>query len=279
MSYQELLHHSILELDELNSLIISAQKIKSTEEECPYCKKNSKCISCRDRDKIVLHHMLLVRKISGEFSRRCHLPADDFMADGIIGLNLAIDEFDLSESNKFFHFAENRIRWQIVSGDLFGPLVNIPKSARKSIKDITERIDRCRAKGIPISYKKICRELKITEKRFHELLEVIKSWQRSYFIELEEGDVPIYDHNFKNYHFDNEEWIYEEDLKPALEFLNEYQRYLITSYYGIGTEEKTLRELSQEYDQSYEKTRLDYHNTIERLRTYFKKEIEGIKNE
>ena len=155
MSYHDLLQHSILDLEEINELIKSAQKVcKCQQNDSP------KCIPCYDREKVILHHMRLIRKICSEYSERSQFSTDDFMADGIIGLNKAIDDFDLNQSNKFFHFATNSIHWEILAGDLLSPLISMPISARKKIKRVLEIIDECELKGETLSYSKICKDLK-----------------------------------------------------------------------------------------------------------------------
>ena len=60
--------------------------------------------------------------------------------------------------------------------------------------------------------------------------------------------------------------------------LTEYQREIIISYYGINSEEKTLRQLSKEFSQSYEKTRQDYLTALDCLKHYFRLDIEESKN-
>ena len=273
MSYDDLCKHSFLELDELNDLIQSAQG------ECE-CSENSqiKCIRCLDRDKVILHHMLLVRKICGEFSRNSDLSIDDFMADGIIGLNLAIDEFDLEQSNKFFHFASNSIRWAISNGDIFAPLVSIPRGSRDQISQVSQRIDELEAQGESYTYSQLCEEFNISRVRLIEFLDIIRSRREKYRYEYNKHvqEEMIEGKNDK-YNYNDEEWIYKNDVQVVLEVLTDYHREIIVSYYGIGVETKTLRKLSKEFGQSYEKTRKDYHKALERLKEHFNPDIKEEK--
>ena len=274
MLYQDLLQHSILELVELNELIVSAQN------ECE-CEQNSetRCIPCYDREKIVFHHMKLVRKICKEFSQNTTLAVDEFMADGLIGLHKAIDKFDLEQSNKFFHFASNSIRWEVMAGDLYSPLIIIPWPTRKKIRKLLKKIDEYEARNEVYTYEQMCKDLKVSKTRLAELLYLSKSKQKVKVSDEDPLKEESYDHNAEKYHYDNEDWINSSDLKPALESLSDYERKIIVSYYGIEGEEKTLGELSKEFNQSYEYTRRGYHQALESLRCYFRLEIQQRENE
>lgn len=269
--YNKLLHHSILELDDLGRLIKSAQN----ECEC-VSDDRVKCIPCLDREKIIFHHMQLVRKICKELSEKSRLDVDEFMADGIIGLNNAINEFDPDESKSFFHFASNAIRWTIIAGDISGPLIKIPSGARRKIRKIHNRINQCEQKGETISYQQLCEEFNIDKSRLLDFLTVLQSRQVRYIIEEDGSDKDPVDQVLTRHYYDSEEWIDELDLENALETLSDYQKKIITNIFGIGTDEKTLRQLSKEFEQSYEKTRQDYHKALDCLKQYFNSDKEEI---
>lgn len=276
MSYQDLLNHSILSLEEINGLIKSAQQKCTCEEE----EEGVKCIPCYDRETLIFHHMLLIRKVAGEFSKNPNTNVDEFMADGIIGLDDAIDEFDLEKSDKFFHFAENSIRWAITAGGLFGPLIKVPGAARRKIKKIIEKIDEFEAKGEPVSYTKICEDLDITRTRLFELLDIIKSKQRLYITDDQQDENnESYDRQVTKYHYDKDDWIYSVDLQPALNSLTDYQKKIILARYGIDGPERTIRQISRDLNQDYGKTRRDYHKAFDLLKKYFQQDIEAWENE
>lgn len=266
--YSKLLQHSILDLEEIEDLIESAQK------ECECVEGESvRCLRCLDREKIIMHYMQLVRKICRELSEKSFLHVDEFMADGIIGLNNAIDEFDLWHESKFFHFAQNAIRWQVIAGQISGPLIRIPSGARRKIQKIKNRIEEYEKEGKKISYEELCEEFDINKKKLIEFLTVLQSKQVKSFLFEEDGPDDVVDQKVTKYHYDSEEWIDQLDVKEAIETLDDHQKKIITHIYGIGVEEKTLGQLSKEFGQNYEKVRWDYHRALKRLKRYFERDL------
>ena len=272
-SYEDIFSHKILSLKELDRYLMCAK------EKCLCSEvKNRKCGACLAREQIILHHMALAKKICIEFSKTSGIDEKEFMADAIIGLNDAIDDFKVSKTSegrisKFFHFATNAIKWQIIRGDLFGPIIKIPSSARKKIRKLISKIEEYQTQKESLPISEICEELEMTRPQLIKLLEIIESGYYKNQSESREvtSGLAMDDSVYRQY--DKEDWIYKHDLQPALDSLNEYEKTIIVSYYGIETDQKTLKELSMQFNCSYEKVRQDYHKAMGNLKDFFKKDL------
>ena len=87
------------------------------------------------RDEIIERHLRLIKKIAGYY-KKDHVSADDLMADGIIGLNQALDKFDPNSNKPFTPFARAAIENEIKFSDLLFDKMTLPQHAKSLVKKI-----------------------------------------------------------------------------------------------------------------------------------------------
>lgn len=97
-----------------------------------------------ERERLILEHLGQVHLIAGRIHDRLpdHIPIDDLISTGVIGLISAIDNFDPSRNVQLKTYAEHKIR-----GAIFDSLRGLdwaPRMLRKRAKEIEAAIDACK---------------------------------------------------------------------------------------------------------------------------------------
>ena len=128
------------------------------------------------KDRIIIEYAPLIKFIALKIASRLpsNIELDDPISCGVIGLMDAIEKFDPKRDNKFKTYAEFRIRGAIL--DELRSQDWVPRSIREKAK----LVERAYAKlesvfGRPATDDEMCKELKVTQDEFHELLNKSKS--------------------------------------------------------------------------------------------------------
>lgn len=113
--YTDLLNHKILDRSKEHQLLIEA---KSGNE--------------MSRERLIRENMRLVKKIARGYARPDEgVSADDLMADGVMGLMRAIEDFDLERMGRFSTYAYTMIHWKIGRSELLNEIIRIPVYVRE----------------------------------------------------------------------------------------------------------------------------------------------------
>jgi RNA polymerase sigma factor for flagellar operon FliA len=92
--------------------------------------------SPRDRDRLIVEHLEIARRISLRVARRCPswVTADDLVAAGMLGLAEAAERYDETRQEPFLVFAEKRIRGAVLDELRRGDIM--PRRSRQMARKI-----------------------------------------------------------------------------------------------------------------------------------------------
>ncbi len=90
----------------------------------------------RDRDRLIIEHLDIARRISLRVARRCPswVTADDLVSAGMLGLAEAAERYDESRQEPFLVFAEKRIRGAVLDELRRGDIM--PRRSRQMARKI-----------------------------------------------------------------------------------------------------------------------------------------------
>jgi len=128
------------------------------------------------KDEIVVEYAPLVRFIAQKIASRLpsNIELDDLISCGVIGLMDAIVKFDPTRDNKFKTYAEFRIRGSIL--DELRSQDWVPRSIREKAKLIERAYSKLEVLlGRPATDEEMCKELKVSQEEFYEMLNKAKS--------------------------------------------------------------------------------------------------------
>ncbi len=96
------------------------------------------------REELILEHLGQVQLIARRIHERLpgHVPLDDLISTGVIGLIAAIDNFDLSRKVQLKTYAEHKIRGAIY--DSLRGLDPVSRTVRKKAREIENAIEVCK---------------------------------------------------------------------------------------------------------------------------------------
>ncbi|MBT7611214.1 MAG: FliA/WhiG family RNA polymerase sigma factor [Bacteriovoracaceae bacterium] len=142
--------------------------------------KNLKDYRCtvdpKVKDEIVIEYAPLVKYIAQKIAARLpsNIELDDLISCGVIGLMDAIQKFDPTRDNKFKTYAEFRVRGAIL--DELRAQDWVPRSIREKAKLVERAYAKLESNlGRPATDEEMCKELKLTQDDFYDLLNKAKS--------------------------------------------------------------------------------------------------------
>lgn len=229
------------------------------------------------KDKIIIEYAPLIRYIAQKIASRLpsNIELDDLISCGVIGLMDAIDKFDPSRDNKFKTYAEFRIRGAIL--DELRAQDWVPRSIREKAKLVEKTYARLEANlGRQATDEEMCKELKITQDEFYDLLNKSKAvsllniddsntFNRgdkksiAGMLESDKGANPFSAVSYKDL---------QEKIKDGIKSLPEKQRLVLSLYYY---EDLNLKEIGQVLDVTESRVSQLHTQAVLKLRSKLKK--------
>ena len=236
--------------------------------------------SAEIKNELMLNYMWVVKFVvqKTKLPTNSVLEMDDFMGIGMLGLNNAIERFDLDRGVKFETYAVPRIRGMIQ--DELRNLDWLPRSTRKKAQDYIAAKDKLSVeKGRDATIEEIMEELQITPDKYQKYLAAADS-ARSF--------LSLNDSNFYVNDYDNSVNILEEIPEDAddnflnaviekektdfivsyLSNLEEKKRLVMILYYY---EERNFREIGEDLGLTESRICQIHTSVINDLRDKFKK--------
>ncbi len=139
-----------------------------------------------ERERLILEHAPMIRYIAARIAMRlpAHVPLEDLISAGVIGLIDAVDRYDPSKKVKFKTYAEFRIRGAIL--DELRAMDWVPRSIRRKSARLEDAINRLQAKlGRPPEDEEIAEELGLGLEEFYKLLDEVKGVN---LLSIDEGE-------------------------------------------------------------------------------------------
>ena len=242
MKYTDLLNHDILDRSEERQLLIEA---KSGSE--------------MSRERLIRENMLLVRKIALEYARPDEgVSADDLMADGVLGLMSAIEDFDVERTCRFSTYAHVAIHWKIGRSELLNEMIRLPMYVRERQRKIQKAERDLAASGNHApTFEDISEASGVSLKHveLHALLHQTVIGVVSLDAPVSEGRTMTLADILPTQDTDINLDEIKSDLDWFLSLLPETERFILTRTYGIPVE-LTLTEMASRFGRSDEWVRL-----------------------
>lgn len=231
------------------------------------------------KHELILHYMWVVKYVL----QKTNLPTNslldetDFLSIGILGLNEAIEKFDIERGVKFESYAIPRIKGSIQ--DELRKLDWLSRSARKKAQDFINAKDRLSVEeGREVSAEEIMEKLQVTPEKYQKYLAAAASARASlsindsnFYINEDEEEINILEEipendedNFLNIAIEKERMGF---LVNYLEKLDQKKRLVMILYYY---EERTFKEIGADLGISESRVCQIHTQVINDLRTKFK---------
>lgn len=203
------------------------------------------------RDYAIRAFLPLVKKIIGKVASSDSniLDYDDLLQSGLLGLVEALDRYQLESGTKFITFAYTRIHGAVIDQlrktNLIGRAnTDQLKNVRKAIRKLTIEL------GREPAVHEICKELKMPEKKYHQLVNIsLFSFQNSLdeLQIMEDGShIPMIETIENTDQVSPEEFVINKSLKSEvsqiIRGLPERKRMVLALYFY---EELTLEEIGK----------------------------------
>ncbi len=128
------------------------------------------------KDEIIVEYAPLIKYLARKIAARlpANIELDDLVSCGVIGLMDAIEKFDPGRDNKFKTYAEFRIRGAML--DELRAQDWVPRSIREKAKLLERTYAKIESSlGRQPTDEEMCKELDISQKDFHDLVNKAKS--------------------------------------------------------------------------------------------------------
>ncbi len=229
------------------------------------------------REQLILEHLGQVQLIARRIHERLpeHVPLDDLISTGVIGLIAAIDNFDVSRSVQLKTYAEHKIRGAIY--DSLRGLDWVSRTVRKKARDIENAIEVCkqRLRREP-SEEEIAKELGLPLEEYRRrLIEVqgIDLQELEYNSEEEHGSdllrfIPDSEDNLPSRLVERSEL--ERLVAEAIEKMPQTERIVLSLYYE---QELSLKEIAPIIKLHLSRVSQLKAQAILRIRTYLDRRL------
>jgi RNA polymerase sigma factor for flagellar operon FliA len=146
-------------------------------------------LSAPEREALILEHTPLIRYVAGRIAMRlpAHVPLDDLVSAGVLGLIDAVDKFDPEQNVKFKTYAEFRIRGAIL--DELRAMDWVPRSVRRKSTQLEEIFQQLQRRlGREPTDDEAAEELGVSLDQFYGLLDQVKAVN---LLSLDDQDNPL----------------------------------------------------------------------------------------
>jgi RNA polymerase primary sigma factor len=243
-------------------------------------KNNNKKLYKETMNKLIRGNIRLVITIAKHYQHQ-GLPYIDLIQEGLIGLIIAINNFDPHKNFRLSTFCTYQIRATISRALINkGLLIRVPLDVAAALKKIDRKYIEVEEEDG--SYKLNIKEIDtiLNKNKINEYYNYFKNNYKS-------GDELVKAKGFNDdffTEFDNNNNISSEDdtfekkyerkdiINYLYKFVDEREKQILAWRYGIGGEEKSYREISKILDVSYQRVYEIERRALKRL-----KKIDGIK--
>lgn len=193
------------------------------------------------REKLILSNLRLVHSIVKKYVNvERGITSDDLMADGIVGLCKAIDQFDLSFGTRLSTYATLVIHSTVRRSSCLHGTIRLPEDVRTQVRQINRVKADLLREGLPITTDTIAARTQISVEDIDRLKhldsDVMYVFSFDMRVDGNEGEQALSDIVPDPA---SEEMYQRIEMEATLEFflskLNNAERFLIEGSYGIGT--------------------------------------------
>lgn len=199
------------------------------------------------RERLVIEHLTQVRIIAGRIHDRLpsHIPLEDLVSAGVVGLLDAIDNFDPSFNVQLKTYAEHRIHGAIM--DSLRELDWAPRETRKRSKLIEQAIHRVKQRlGREPMEEEIAAELKVSTSEYQQWLGDARAVEIHRLIAGDDQGTDLLDVISDDESLWPSQIVERSELERilslAIERMPKQERVVLSLYYD---QELTLREIAE----------------------------------
>lgn len=267
----------------LNSYLKDINKIPmlSREEEIEVAKKAAKGDS-KAKEKLVTANLRFVVSCAKQYQGQ-GIPLIDLISEGNIGLQEAVDKFDVNKGFKFISYAVWWIRQAIMHAlNEHSRLLKLPRSQILQLNQITKASKEFeQSNGRLPSTKELSDLVEIDESKVEQLLNLnIKPTSYDNPIGEESGTLIdlIPNQNIENTDATLFKESKQKEINSILNLLTDREHDILIMYFGLNGDSLTLYEIADKFGLTHERTRQIKNNTINKLQNKYNKQVKNIIN-
>jgi len=202
------------------------------------------------------------------------MPLPDLISEGNIGLIIAAKKYDPSRGFRFISFAVWWIRQSILKAlSQNGKMIRLPQNVRDALLKINKIKARWEQEmGTEPSEEDIAEEMDMEVSRVHDIIMMSRN-ERSLDDSLsnEDGSATVGDLTKDEDAINTDDALEKESVCIAVDrlvegILNEREKYIIKTTFGIGQPEKSMEQVSSELGLTRERVRQIKERAIMKMR-------------
>ena len=267
----------------LNSYLKDINKIPmlSREEEIEIAKKAAKGDS-KAKERLVTANLRFVVSCAKQYQGQ-GIPLIDLISEGNIGLQEAVDKFDVNKGFKFISYAVWWIRQAIMHAlNEHSRLLRLPRSQILQLNQITKASKEFeQSNGRLPSTKELSDLVEIDESKVEQLLNLnIKPTSYDNPIGEESGTLIdlIPNQNIENTDATLFKESKQKEINSILNLLTDREHDILIMYFGLNGDSLTLYEIADKFGLTHERTRQIKNNAINKLQNKYNKQVKNIIN-
>ena len=267
----------------LNSYLKDINKIPmlSREEEIEVAKKAAKGDS-KAKERLVTANLRFVVSCAKQYQGQ-GIPLIDLISEGNIGLQEAVDKFDVNKRFKFISYAVWWIRQAIMHAlNEHSRLLRLPRSQILQLNQITKASKEFeQSNGRLPSTKELSDLVEIDESKVEQLLNLnIKPTSYDNPIGEESGTLIdlIPNQNIENTDATLFKESKQKEINSILNLLTDREHDILIMYFGLNGDSLTLYEIADKFGLTHERTRQIKNNAINKLQNKYNKQVKNIIN-
>lgn len=267
----------------LNSYLKDINKIPmlSREEEIEVAKKAAKGDS-KAKERLVTANLRFVVSCAKQYQGQ-GIPLIDLISEGNIGLQEAVDKFDVNKGFKFISYAVWWIRQAIMHAlNEHSRLLRLPRSQILQLNQITKASKEFeQSNGRLPSTKELSDLVEIDESKVEQLLNLnIKPTSYDNPIGEESGTLIdlIPNQNIENTDTTLFKESKQKEINSILNLLTDREHDILIMYFGLNGDSLTLYEIADKFGLTHERTRQIKNNAINKLQNKYNKQVKNIIN-